>query len=60
MLWVTLLNKIGKQPLSFTQHNHVYALLYNEQLGRMEQVAMDVKYDAKGRPYLCKAVDKNT
>lgn len=29
MLWITLFNKIGKQPIKNTQHHHVYALLEN-------------------------------
>ena len=37
MLWITLRNKIGKQPLKFTQHAPVYALLSNPKTHRMEK-----------------------
>lgn len=46
MLWSTLWRRIGKQPLSFTQHNHIEAVIDNR------RIQMDLKYDAKGRPYL--------
>lgn len=52
MLWKTLFNRIGKQPLKFTQHNHVYALLENPATHRMEKVWLELKYDAYGHPYL--------
>ena len=55
MLWSTLWRKIGKQPLSFSQHNHVYAVLLNEYSGKYEKVYLNIKYDAKGHPYLVKA-----
>lgn len=46
MLWKTLYDRIGKQPLSFTQHNHVRAVIDGKER------ELDLKYDAKGRPYL--------
>lgn len=58
MLWSTLFNKIGKQPLSFTQHNHVYALLENPETHKPETVWLDIKYDEKGLPYLVPKTDK--
>lgn len=54
MLWSTLFNRIGKQPLRFTQHNHVYALLENPETYKLEKIWLDIKYDAKGQPYLVK------
>lgn len=51
MLWSTLHSKIGKQPLAFTQHNHVYAVLENPATKRLENIQLDLKYDAQGRPY---------
>lgn len=59
MLWSTLWRKIGKQPLSFSQHNHVYAVLLNEYSGRYEKVYLNIKYDAKGHPYFVKAEKQN-
>ena len=41
MLWSNLWRKIGKQPLSFSQHNRVYATLFNEYSGRYENVYLD-------------------
>ena len=58
MLWSTLFNKIGKQPLSFTQHNHVYALMENPETHKFEKVWLDIKYDEKGLPYLVPKTDK--
>lgn len=58
MLWSTLFNKIGKQPLSFTRHNHVYALIGNPETYKLEKVWLDIKYDAKGLPYLVRKTDK--
>lgn len=46
MLWSTLHHKIGKQPLSFTNHNHVKAVIDNK------EYKLDLKYDTKGHPYL--------
>lgn len=58
MLWSTLFHKIGKQPLKFSQHNHVYALLRNPKTHEMERVNLELKYDAKGHPYLIQAYEK--
>ena len=52
MLWITLWNKIGKQPLKFTKYNHVYALLANPKTHRTEKVYLRLNYDASGHPYL--------
>lgn len=46
MLWKTLYDRIGKQPLSYTQHNHI-AVVYEG-----KRIPLDLKYDAKGHPYL--------
>ena len=51
MLWATLHARIGKQPLSFTQHNHVTAVIDGT------TYELDLKYDAKGRPYLVKRAE---
>lgn len=51
MLWDTLYNRIGKQPLSFTQHNHIRAVIDDK------EIFLDLKYDAKGRPYLVKKTE---
>lgn len=46
MLWLTLYNRLGKQPLSYTNKTHIQAVIGGR---RME---LDMKYDAAGRPYL--------
>ena len=59
MLWSALWRKIGKQPLSFSQHNRVYDVLLNEYSGKYEKVYLDIKYDTKGHPYFVKAEKQN-
>lgn len=46
MLWSTLWNKLGKQPLRITQHNHVTAIIEGK------TYELDLKFDTKDRPYL--------
>ena len=58
MLYSSLHNKIGKQAIRYTQHNHVYALLENPRTGKLEKVYLILKYDAKGQPYLVKDVSR--
>lgn len=55
MLWSTLFNKLGKQPLKNTQHHHVHAILYNPVTHEPETIYLDIKFDAHTRPYLVKA-----
>jgi hypothetical protein len=55
MLWSKLFDKIGKQPLSFTNHNHVYVLLENPKTHETEKVYLILKYDVKGHPYFVKS-----
>lgn len=55
MLWSTLFNRIGKQPLKTTQHNHVYAVLENPKTHITERVYLELKYDTSGKPYLVRA-----
>lgn len=52
MLWSSLYNAISRQPLSFTRHHHVKAIINGKVL------YLGIKYDAKGRPYLIKMPDK--
>lgn len=52
MLWSTLFHKIGKQPMKWSNHNHVYAVLHNPKTHEMERMYLCLKYDASGRPYL--------
>lgn len=59
MLWITLFNKIGKQPIKNTQHHHVYALLENPKTHTVEKVYLDLRYDASGHPYFIKKNDNN-
>lgn len=51
MKWITLWNKIGKQPLKITQHSDVYALLHNPKTHEMEHVKLILKFDTSGKPY---------
>lgn len=46
VLWLTLWKGIGKQPLSFTNHHHVRAII------RGEEIFLDLKYDENGYPCL--------
>lgn len=43
MLWSTLYNKIGKQPLRNTQRNQVYAILENPKTHQKKKVFSAVK-----------------
>jgi len=58
MLWSTLFERIGKQRLSFTQHNHVYALIENPETHKPEKVWLTIRYDVKGLPYLAPKTDE--
>lgn len=51
MKWITLWNKIGKQPHRITQHADVYALLHNPKTHKMNKVKLMLKFDASGKPY---------
>lgn len=52
MLWQTLQNILGKQPDSFMRKNHVYLLTNDPKTGHLRKVYVELKKDAKGRPYL--------
>lgn len=54
MIWTTLFNKIGKQPIKWTAHNHVYALLENPKTHVIDKVYLRLNYDASGHPYFIK------
>lgn len=51
MKWITLWNKLGKQPIKNTQHNDVYALLRNPKTHEYEKVNLLLKFDSYGKPY---------
>ena len=46
MLWRTLYNRIGTQPMTFSNHKHVKAIIGDN------TYYLDIKYDVKGQPYL--------
>lgn len=46
MLWSTLFNRLGKLPLRITQHRHIEAIIEDK------HYQLDLKFDAKGQPYL--------
>lgn len=46
MLWSTLFNKLGKQPLRITQHHHIHVIVEGKHYD------MDLKFNAEGEPYL--------
>lgn len=46
MKWMTLFNKIGKQPIRITRQQDVCAVDFD---GRKEKLTL--KFDAHGRPY---------
>lgn len=54
MTWYTLFNKLGKQTIKSLQSSKVYALLENPATGKVEEIMLTLKYDAKGKPYLIK------
>ena len=55
MLWSTLFNRIGKQPLKITQHNHIYAVLENPKTHATERVYLELKHDTTGKPYFVRS-----
>lgn len=46
MLWLTLFNRLGKQPMHVTRHNHVKAVIDGK------TYELDLKFDKRGEPYL--------
>lgn len=58
MLWSTLYNKIGKQPLRNTQRNQVYAMLENPKTHQKEKVFLLLKYNTSGHPYFVRDFEK--
>lgn len=46
MLWSQLHRKLGRQPLSYTQHNHVRAKINGE------FIELKMVFDEQGHPYL--------
>ena len=60
MLWTTLFNKIGKQPLKNTQHSHIYAVLENKKTHKYDRVYLDLKFDAYGKPYFVESRKNHT
>lgn len=54
MTWYTLFNKLGKQTIKALQSSKVKAVLENPATGKVEEVMLTLKYDAKGNPYLIK------
>ena len=52
MKWSTLFHKIGKQPLRVTQHQNVYAILYDKKSHQYVKRYLCLKFDEQGRPYL--------
>lgn len=52
MKWITLFNKIGRQPMKRINSQLVYALLENPKSHRMERVYLDLNFSQCGDPYL--------
>lgn len=52
MKWITLFNKIGRQPMKRMNTQPVYALLENPKTHRMEKVYLDLNFSQCGNPYL--------
>lgn len=59
MLWSTLFHKIGRQPLKYSQHNHVFAILENPKTHKTEKVYLCLKYDNQGHPYLVRDYERH-
>lgn len=45
MLWSFLFDKLSKQPLRVTKHNHVTAVIDGK------NCKLDLKFDTAGKPY---------
>ncbi len=58
MKWATLYKKLGKQPLTVTQHQEVFAVMKNPITGKTEQIPMRLCYSKKGALFL--VPDENT
>lgn len=56
MKWLTLFNKIGKQPLRVTQHQSVYAVLYDKKSHQYVKRYLCLKFDATGNPYFVEEI----
>lgn len=54
MTWYTLFNKLRKLTFKDAQSSKVYAVLENPATGKVEEIMLTLKYDAKGKPYLIK------
>ena len=51
MLWATLYNKLGRQPMKITQKQHVNAILQNPATKTLDTVFLELKFDTQGNPY---------
>ena len=56
MKWVTLFTKIGKQPLKITQHQDVYAILYDKKSHQYVRKNLCLKFDTNNNPYLAEEI----
>lgn len=52
MRWLTLFNRLGRQPLKNTQHDNIYALIENPKTRIRERVYLRLSFDTRGKPYL--------
>lgn len=58
MKWLKLYTKLGRQNLSVTNNQEVYAVLdMNDGLG-LRKVYLDLKFDKSGHPYLAQSGNK--
>lgn len=58
MKWLTLFNKLGKQPANKLQKQPVYAVLYDKKSHKYEKRYLCIKYDAQNRPYFIEELPK--
>lgn len=50
MKWKHLFDKLGKQPLRVTNHEHVHAKI--DMNGTVYDIPLSLKFDTSGHPYL--------
>lgn len=54
MKWVALFDKLGKQPLYYTNHQDVVAVLDFGDGKGCRKIPLTLKFDKRGCPYLAK------
>lgn len=56
MKWITLYNKLGKQPIKITQNQNVNVILYDKKTHSYIKKFLCLKIDKLGNPYFVEEV----